>query len=347
MIKINQPAKRLTYLERMCILPRISPDGTKITFSLCSRERGDIFVMNIDGSDLRCLTSPGLRYCDSSFSPDSRSIVFVASDLFYEEIYNIHIMNIDSSEHRALTSSNQDAGGVFSPDGKEIVFVSGRDRSLEIYKMNSDGSNQLRLTNFHESSDLRPGNLPRSSSPVYSPYGTHIVFVSKHIGQPNRPDYFGRVEFTVSQIFQMLSDGAEVRPLFPLDTGCHAPIFSPNGEWIAFENSEKSGVGPMNICLVRTDGTDFRKLPDSHGIYKSFHPSGDRIVFASSREKRTQKQFGDIELYCINTINGSLERLTDNVYLDTCPIFTPDGKTIIFCFDRDGFKEIYSMNYEV
>ena len=37
--------------------------------------------------------------------------------------------------------------GAGHPDGKRIAFVSDRDGNPEIYIMNSDGSNQIRLTN--------------------------------------------------------------------------------------------------------------------------------------------------------------------------------------------------------
>ena len=62
--------------------------------------------------------------------------------------------------------SNQHAN--WSPDGSKIAFASTRDDDWEIYVMDSDGSNQTRLTRS-------PG---RDAHPFWSPDGSQIVFQS-------------------------------------------------------------------------------------------------------------------------------------------------------------------------
>ena len=56
-------------------------------------------------------------------------------------------MNADGSEQKRLTRDPaSDLTPAWSPDGRQIAFLSQRDRNPEIYVMNSDGSGQTRLT---------------------------------------------------------------------------------------------------------------------------------------------------------------------------------------------------------
>jgi TolB protein len=60
-----------------------------------------------------------------------------------------------------------------SPDGSKICFVSTRDGNYEIYVMNIDGSDVVRLTDNEERDDF----------PSWHPDGNRIVYVSERDGQ--------------------------------------------------------------------------------------------------------------------------------------------------------------------
>ena len=129
-----------------------SPDGRRIVFY--SNRDGDweIYVMNADGSRVRQLTDNSSPDWGPSWSPDGRRIAFNSSRDGGDEIY---VMNADGSGVRQLTHNNDgDYRPHWSPDGRRIVFHSNRDdpdpdddtRIWNIYRMNSDGSGQTRLT---------------------------------------------------------------------------------------------------------------------------------------------------------------------------------------------------------
>ena len=62
--------------------------------------------------------------------------------------HEIYVGNVDGSDLERLTDNKaSDLYPSWSPDGRHIVFYSGRDDDLEIYVMDADGSNQTRMTN--------------------------------------------------------------------------------------------------------------------------------------------------------------------------------------------------------
>ena len=96
----------------------------------------------------------------------------------------------------------------------QIAFTSTRDGNPEIYVMDADGSNQIRLTN-HPVED---------AAPSWSPNGRRIVFVSNR----NGGNY---------QIYVMDDDGKNVRRI---TEGTHdsTPAWSPDGRTIAYDGHE-------------------------------------------------------------------------------------------------------------
>lgn len=146
---------------------QFSPDGEKLLFfSRRNGGNGDIYVMNIDGTDVDRLTdTPGFDG-SAQFSPDGSKILFTS---FREGKGELYIMDADGSNQTQLTNTKNGNGSPqFSPDGTKIVFESYRDGDSQIYVMDADGGNQTRLT-YDTENNLKPS---------FSPDGSKIVFFS-------------------------------------------------------------------------------------------------------------------------------------------------------------------------
>jgi Tol biopolymer transport system component len=145
-----------------------SPDGDMMAIAASRRDRADIYLTSLDGSDVRRVVTGGMN-TDPVFSPDGQSIAFVSDRDGDEELY---VYDIPRDELHKLTDNlAQDFAPDFSPDGKELVFVSNMDDPYkwEIYVVNINSGRIGRLTD----------NKYWDGFPKYTANGQSIVFSSK------------------------------------------------------------------------------------------------------------------------------------------------------------------------
>lgn len=176
---------------------KFSPDN-KIVYSQENNMSSGIYLMNIDGSNKQLIIPDA---GNPVWSPGGKRIAYISKgDLKSLQIF---IACADGSNSKQLTKTyhaNWDTGfpnfGNYNPkwslDGKKIVYQSDVNEGLpEVYIMNSDGSNQVRLTNTDR----------RNEDPVISSDREHIIFTS------NR-------DLTYNfDIFEMSIDGKNQTPL--------------------------------------------------------------------------------------------------------------------------------------
>jgi dipeptidyl aminopeptidase/acylaminoacyl peptidase/pterin-4a-carbinolamine dehydratase len=107
---------------------------------------------------------------DPRLSPDGRTVAFVRmqadrdSDGYRRTIWTVPADG--SAEPRAFTGGTSDTAPRWSPDGQQLLFVSARDGSPQLYLMPVDGGEARRLTDV----------LGGVSNPVWSPDGQHVAF---------------------------------------------------------------------------------------------------------------------------------------------------------------------------
>jgi TolB protein len=128
-----------------------SPDGKTIAYAMQGQVKNEyeIYVMNVDGSGQRQLTS-GLSGITGSvsWSPDGSALLISAGPVNGRDIYRI---DLASDAITQLTNGGNNLSPSFSPDGELIVFNSTRNANQsDLYIMNSDGSSQRRLTDNPE-----------------------------------------------------------------------------------------------------------------------------------------------------------------------------------------------------
>ena len=200
------------------------------------------------------------------------------------------------------------SGLAFNTD--QIVFTSRRDGNNEIYVMDADGGNQVRLTN-HPAYDAQPD---------WSPDGRKIAFVSGRDGSP-------------SQIHVMDADGKNVIKLTIGWGGKSHPDWSPDGRKIAFTVSpDFIDDWAHHIDVMDADGRNRKKLEDQ-AMYPSWSPDGKQIAFVSFRDRH-----GDI--YVIGADGQGRKRVARDLG-GSRPSFSPDGRRIAYTAEHEAFSHIY------
>jgi TolB protein len=116
--------------------PAWSPDGQHIAFEATPMNQGvrpsSIFLIKLDGTNLRFLTQPFTS--DPAWHPNSQKLVF--RDLN-------SLLTIDANGENLTRLPASLVEPVYSPDGSKIAGVNNAD----IYVINADGTNPVRLTN--------------------------------------------------------------------------------------------------------------------------------------------------------------------------------------------------------
>ena len=146
--------------------PKWSPDGSKIVF-VSGEGRGDIYLMNRDGSSVEQLTEdPNIDFLPN-WSPNGQMIIFSSERNGNLELYTI---DIDTKKVKRLTFSdnNGEVDAVYSPDGSQIAFASYFERgSMNIYVMDADGTNIQQITKDHTGDYYRPTWCPNGTCLIY------------------------------------------------------------------------------------------------------------------------------------------------------------------------------------
>ena len=227
----------------ICDDPVYSPDGSKIAFTRRSGFGTHVSVMNADGTNVVTVISgsgsPETHNFDPSWSPDGTKIVFSSNRSGSGT--EIWVANADGTGLLRLTTSVQlgadgqgplfssDTDPAWSPDGSKIAFASTRDglADSELYIMNPDGSDQLRLT-----SDGLDDRMP-----AWSPDSQRIA-LTKGNG---------------AGIHIINRDGTNL--VFVVSFSAW-PAWSPDGSRFAFVQLDPDNNFNGNVFISKTDGTD-------------------------------------------------------------------------------------------
>ncbi len=190
-------------------------------------------------------------YQEVSWSPDGSKLFLSRLDIHLGYRSTIAVVNTDGSGYAELAPGPGDRWTSSSPDGSRIAFASTRDGNQDIYVMDLDDGETVRLT-VSPASDTHPD---------WSPDGEKIAFVSNREG--------------AADIYLMSAGGSGQTRISsgPEEEG--NPRWSPDNQRITYYGSIDGASD--SVYVMNADGTDKRALVA--GVWPSWSTDGSRILF--------------------------------------------------------------------
>ena len=307
-------AKRITDLFNDARQPAWSPDGKTIAF-FGYRDGGyDIWAVSPDGSNQRKLTWGNFDDREPAWSHDGTKLAFSSDrgDPLGSD-YNIWVLDLRTGVLREMTNDpGTDTMPSFSPDDKEIAFISTRENSQSVWAVSVADGAQRRVTDPKIKAD----------APSWGPSG-QIVYHAAGAGQSRlelagapltgNENAFGfRVSWISPDEFFYVSDGRIRRR-------------SITGDFMKpVEFTATLQVTRPQYAHRKRDFTYIAPRPVLGIVSPQISPDGTKIAFAA---------IGDI--YVMPTF-GKPENITKDRFLDTEPAWSPDGTQLVWSSDRGG-----------
>jgi Tol biopolymer transport system component len=120
------------------------------------------------------------------------------------------------------------------------------------------------------------------------------------------------------------ANGGTATKITPWDAEATQPAWSPDGQWIAFQNY--STEANYAIWLVKADGSQLHALTSGpfDDREPSWYPDSSKVIFSSDRSNDKQYKIWSV------TLAGQLAQLTTGTGAESNPVVSPDGTKIAF-----------------
>jgi dipeptidyl aminopeptidase/acylaminoacyl peptidase len=338
--------------------PQVSPNGKRVAFTIGdvnwdgNKVVTQIYVMKIDGSDLKQLTNGASSASAPRWSPEGKRIAYVNGS-------QIWTMEDDGDNKDKVTKiSTGAAAPVWSPDGKWIAFTSEvypdcsdddcnkkRDEAAENSKVKAHITTRLLFRHWDEwrdvkrthvfvvasqggaARDLTPGDF--DSPPYAASSSVDFGFSpdSKELAYVRNPDKVEAIS-TNSDIYTVPLSGGAAKNITANNHGYDVgPIYTRDGRYIIYRSQARAGFEADRWRLMsynRATGvsTEIAKKFDLQVEEVALSPDGNYAYFIAGER-------GRLPIYRVPLGGAEPQKMVPNVSAAGLQI-TPDGKSLVY-----------------
>ncbi len=300
-----------------------SPDGQLIVFR-SERDGGGLFLMGSTGESVRRLTDLGYN---PAWAPDAEKIIY-ATELIenpYSRVSTSALWVTDLKSGKNQKFYDGDAvQPSWSPGGKWIAYwgLPMRTGQRAIWTISATGGKPNKITNDDYI----------NWSPTWSADGKYLYFSSNRGGSMN----LWKVKINESSG----ETEGDFEPITTPSISSSMTKISHDGNKLIYVSEDKRA----NIYKINFDPITERAIgnpePVTEGskqfLFLDISPDNKKIAVASSGQQE--------DLYTMNTDGSGLLKLTNDIYKDRGPKWSPDGKSLIFYSTRSGKYEVWQIN---
>ncbi len=304
-------------------------------------------------SGMRQVTDGFLKAGEGYFSPDGKQIIYQAVRQEYP-FYQIYTQPLKGGTPRLIsTGRGRTTCSYFSPDGKRLLFASSHldpmiaeTEAKERKQQEEDRKSGKRRryswpfdphTDIFEA-DLQGNLLRRLTTEVgydaegaYSYDGKTIAFCSTRDGDPD--------------LYVMNADGSNVKQLTNAPGYDGGPFISPDGNWVVFRSDRKQKEF-LQIHVIGIDGKNDVALTNTTGVNWApyWHPHKPYIIWTGADHSNPKARPNyDLWLMKYEVKDGEFRgsepvRVTDSGAADVLPVFSPDGRKLMWTSTRSEDK---------
>ena len=308
----------------------ISPDGAQIAFSWNKTGQWEIYKLPLPASDSTQPVSspkgapvtdkvPGAKFAPK-YSPNGFRLAYVV-DFDGGENFHLFVHDFKTGSHTDLTPNIDYAlqpNFCWSPDGKEIAFISNQSSNFDAYVMSSTGgATRLVLSINRPCWDVH-----------WSPDGIWLAVTFESKGQ----DYGVYLVSLNNDKSFPLADGNGL-------LNAHNPSWSPDNEKLAFHSDAPNGW--HQIGLFELASNKIAWLTDDKANHRSpyWSKDGTKLTYV-----RAQGATDQVVVHTLDT-EAIVHQVEAGVHYK--PRFTPNGKQVIFLFNNPSFPpDLWKLNLD-
>ena len=260
------------------------------------------------------------RVADPQVSPDGKWVAYAVAtpDLnANRNASNIWIVSTSGGAPIQLTQSGRDSSPVWSPDGKNIAFLSSRAGSSQVYLLSMEGGEAHAITHLSTGADLVK----------WSPDGKTILFTSSVYPDCKDDDCNKNrdEEKEKNKVKARAYENLLYRHWDHWFEGKRSHLFvmsAPTGS----EQAESAGA-PRDL----NPGADYDVPPDQRGGASdiNFSPDSKEICFTALTDKMEAISTNG-DLFVVPVAGGEAKRITKQEGFDGNPVYSPDGRYIAY-----------------
>jgi Tol biopolymer transport system component len=310
-------------------LPAWSPDGKLLAFTSYRDGNFHLWTVTPDGQQLTQLTSGTFDDREPHWSPDGQRIAF-ASDRGGN--YDIWTYELATKKLAPLTrDAANDYHPAWSPDGKQIAFVSERSAGRGLWLTHPETKQETSLAQLNA----------MAAAPAWSADGQQVTFQTSD-RTSGKTELWAKAVGTDEQPRLLSAADEDVFPFRAAWLSAIEFLYTADGQIkrASLNNPQRTAI-PFAATVKLNRPTYARKQRDYDsvaprrvlGIYApAVSPDGARVAFTA---------LGDL---WIAEQGQAPQRLTNDVFIQIHPRWSPDGTKLIYIADRQGQMDVWQRD---